>query len=99
MNTFNGINLLAEYHIQKREKETSKATGLPDWWNGLSCIPTSAIDEVDNLIYDSKNLLHYFFNHKSDACILEASEQEMMEKDFCEFIEKYYYNPTSTNNK
>ncbi len=34
-----------------------------------------------------KNLLHEFFNSKSDACPLECLAQEKMEKDFQEWFE------------
>lgn len=36
---------------------------------------------------DIKNLLHEFWNSSSDACPLEASEQEEQEKAFADFIE------------
>jgi len=35
-----------------------------------------------------KNLLHEFFNSRSDASPLEASAQEQLEKDFAEWYDK-----------
>lgn len=35
-----------------------------------------------------KNLLHEFFNSQSDACPLEASQQEKLEKEFEEWYNK-----------
>ena len=34
------------------------------------------------------NVLHDFFNHKSDASTLEATEQEQMENDFQEWFDE-----------
>lgn len=34
------------------------------------------------------NLLHEFFNHKSDACPLEATAQEQLENKFQEWVEQ-----------
>lgn len=35
----------------------------------------------------NKNILHEFFNSQSDACMLEASEQERMENEFEKWFE------------
>ncbi len=36
-----------------------------------------------------ENLLHLFFNSKSDASPLEASQQEQLEKEFGDWLEGY----------
>lgn len=35
-----------------------------------------------------EDLLHEFWNRKSDACPLEASEQEKQEKEFAEWVKQ-----------
>ena len=35
------------------------------------------------------NLLHEFFNHRSDACPLEALQQEKLEKEFQEWFDNH----------
>lgn len=39
-----------------------------------------------------EDLLHEFWNRKSDACPLEASEQEKQEKEFAEWVKQNIYN-------
>lgn len=35
---------------------------------------------------EASRLLNEFFNHKSDASLLEASQQERLEKDFADYL-------------
>ena len=43
-------------------------------------------DAIEAGMREGVNLLHEFFNHKSDACPLEAEAQEKLEKEFQEWI-------------
>ena len=48
----------------------------------------NVIDEMENLLdYPTNNILHEFFNHKSDANkYLNAEQQEDLENDFYEWV-------------
>ena len=82
MKTFTGIHQLSNDHYQKLDNETKGGKPIPDWWGGITTLAGTAVDEADEIIFNSKNLLHEFFNHKSDANkYLDATQQEDLEKE------------------
>lgn len=92
MNTFNGVTSMSDNDWSKMKRGTALGYGSPEWWDGVSSIANTAIVKADEIIYNSKDLLHEFFNHRSDANkYLTAEQQEDLEKEFSAFVEQYYY--------
>lgn len=80
-----GVDLVANSIAisERMEKHNKKHGEIPEWWQGLATVSTNVITDANWFISNTPNLLHEFFNSKSDANkYLSAEQQEDMESEF-----------------
>jgi hypothetical protein len=73
--------------IDRAFKHKEKTGEMPDWYEGVVTICNNAITEANIFIGAVPDLLHRFFNSRSDANkYLTAQEQEDLESEFSEWV-------------